>query len=196
MKINKKTFAGCGRKRSFSKDGKLIMKQFFFLFLMSVFFIGCEFPNIAERSAVIERVDEKEDKLDAMKVKEILDSQPEIKFSSSPSHSYPGYHYAGYKGIYGSLYIWRIEQKDGKSTRLYEHSIHDMNIPSDLFQETVDSTWPVMKRIEDDLVNKLGLKDFRDKIELSFWFTENPDDKDRSVVVYFEEPPKKKGKAK
>jgi hypothetical protein len=196
MNDNKRTFAVWGRKRGFSKGGKLIMRQFFFLFLVLVFFNGCEFPNLAERSAVIEGMDAIEDKLDVMKVKEILDSQPEIKFSSIPSHSFHGFHYVGYKGVYGSLNFWIEKPKNGKYNLIYEHSIKHMNLPFDLFQETVDSTWPVMERIENDLVNKLGMKDFRDKIEFSFWFAENPDDKDRSVVVYFEEPPKKKGNVK
>jgi hypothetical protein len=114
-----------------------------------------------------------------------------IKVSNNGSYSFS---YLGNNMVCATVYFWKTQEKGGMTRFWYEQNTGYMNLNPPIFQESVDATWPIMKRIEDDLVNKIGLKDFRDKIEVSFWFTDNPDDENRGVLTLFEEAPKRKEK--
>jgi hypothetical protein len=48
-----------------------------------------------------------------------------------------------------------------------------MRIP--FYQETVDATWPVMKKIEKDLIEKFNMPEIKDSLKIEILRVQHPD---------------------
>jgi hypothetical protein len=147
---------------------------FFLLFFLPLILCGCDTGHGISRSAKIEHLP------DIELVERMLLSYPEIdkvdirKKETSKKEKYE-FSYSS-KKVFGTL---RFEKNREGKNGTYNQNLIFMSIDmrDKFYQELMDATWPIMKKIENDLIEKFNMPEIRDSLKVDVFGIEHPERK-------------------
>jgi hypothetical protein len=129
--------------------------EIIFILLSLLLLNGCETGHGYERRAKIDKIP------DLIEFKKVLESYPEIKRVDFLKKKYSemsifNFFYTNYDLIEGNLSFWETTQ--GMLSFHYRQGDITFYPLQTRVQEKADTTWPIIKRIESDLVDKFGIR--------------------------------------